>query len=469
MEKSVITQMPRDLNDGPQLSSATAEQVVRHHLRLFGVRGNQPLVLYRADADDVERTNSSCAAGVPVVIIDPTETFCNAFAVKRLRQAGAPPHIFSLTFDLTERWRRLRTLHRYSSFSNQAGAPVVTDEKSEAAWLWTPHGQSGVLWVGTALGEDLTRYRQGDPACAKDRDDNAKWGFSGERPLYLFEPQLGDEAPDERHADWWAMALVRALSVYGGVKAEPILPGGAPGAVILTGDDDQALLENYTRQLAATDNLPITYFLHPQTKHDRSTLARMFSGKNVDIGLHPDALDAPDQYNSLFREQNAWYRELCGQAAFSVRNHGFLNDGYWGHLPVWLDNNVRFSSNLPGLNGRVLNGSLLPGRMVWEDQLTSHWSALTAIGDGVIFALGLSPEEAAGLVLDTAEAIRTSGAPGMMILNLHPDNIAKTELMHNALQQVVEGGFVAWTVRDCVNWFDRNEPDLKILSTAGSF
>jgi hypothetical protein len=223
---------------------------------------------------------------------------------------------------------------------------------------------------------------------------------------------------------------------------------------VLTGDDDQAALANYELQLAEIgDDLPITYFLHPKTKLDRSAMARLFAGHRVDLGLHPDALDAPERYDDLFVEQARWYRALCDGAPLSVRNHGFLNRGYWGHLPAWLAGGVRASSNLPGVDGRVLNGSLLPARVAWKDGLTSHWSLLTAIGDGVIFALGMSPEMAGRCILDLAEKIRASGVPGVIVLNLHPDNIAKTVDMHRAARQVARSGFVAWTLRDCIEWF----------------
>jgi hypothetical protein len=138
-----------------------------------------------------------------------------------------------------------------------------------------------------------------------------------------------------------------------------------------------------------------------------------------------------------------------------VRNHGFLNRGYWGHLLAWLSKGVRLSSNLPGVDGRVLNGSLLPARVAWNGQLTSHWSILTAIGDGVVFALGMSPEQSAKCVLDLAANIRDSGVPGVLVLNLHPQNIAETLAMHRAAREVVDGGFLAWTIADCLDWFER--------------
>jgi hypothetical protein len=183
----------------------------------------------------------------------------------------------------------------------------------------------------------------------------------------------------------------------------------------------------------------------------------MFGGRRVDLGLHPDALDAPDQYAERLEEQLNWYRTLTGRPALSVRNHGFLNDGYWGHLPSWLRSGIRISSNLPGLDGRVLNGSLLPARLVFNEVLTPHWSVLTAIGDGVRYALGMNENDAGDCVWRTADSIRTSGMPGVMVLNLHPQNVSDTRAMHAAAIEVIRGGFLAWTMQDCLDWFESRD------------
>src|SRR5437762_1513962 len=82
---------------------------------------------------------------------------------------------------------------------------------------------------------------------------------------------------------------------------------------------------------------PATYFLHPKTKHDPQTLRSILGRPGVELGLHPDALEAPERYDTLFREQAAWFKTLTGGAARSVRNHGFLNRGYWGHLAAWCE------------------------------------------------------------------------------------------------------------------------------------
>jgi hypothetical protein len=441
-----------------KLDPALSQAIVAHHLRLFGVRGRSVRVLGRAEAGDVALAREVLDRGEAVIALDPDMEFCSGFGVS-LKVVGSVPQVVSAVLAGDRPWKRLRTLHPACAFAHPLGIPIVTMGAADSvAWLWVPSGSCGILFVGTALAADLMRYRQGDPFQAFAPETSPKWGIAGERPLYLFETQLEGEAPGERHADWWAMTLVEGLKQHAKLEPESVLPNGAPGAIVVTGDDDQASLANYDLQLGEMGELPITYFLHPKTKHDRASMARLFANRRVDLGLHPDALDAPERYDELFAEQTQWYRELCGASPLSVRNHGFLNRGYWGHLPAWLAGGMRLSSNLPGLDGRVLNGSLLPGRMAWEGKLTSHWSVLTAIGDGMVFALGMSPEEAGQRILDLAENIRASGVPGVIVLNLHPENIAKTVEMHRAAREVARSGFIPWTVRECIEWFDAGEP-----------
>lgn len=436
-------------------------ETVLHHLRLFGLGGSAPMVLEQPGMERIATARAACAEGRVIVALRPSDAFCAGFTVAVLSPAAPPPAVLTAVEAGRAPWRRLRTLHPFLRFSGPNTTPLVTDEHGGAVWLWVPCGRSGVLLIGSALPEDLIRYRQGDPALAAAPDTRPVWGFDGERPMYLYDPQLAGEAPGERHADWWTMALVRALADHAGTRFATVLPGGAPGAVVITGDDDQAYLGKYEEQLQEIGDLPITYFLHPLTRHDRGSMARLFAGRRVDLGIHPDALDAPEQYDELFAQQVTWYTALCGAPPLSVRNHGFLNRGYWGHLPAWLAAGIRCSANLPGLDGRVLNGSLLPARVAWNGGLTRHWSMLTPIGDGVRFALGMSAAESANCVLDLAESIKASGVPGIVALNLHPQNITETVAMHRAVREVAANGFIAWTMRECLEWFERASIDLE--------
>ena len=439
---------------GPDLAC----DVIDHHLRLFGIRECAPLVWHRADESAVAGARAACAAGQIAVVLDPDPGFCSALGASVQDTVAAAGDVLACPAAAGRSWERLRTLHLVRGFMHPDGVPVVNATASPAAaWLWVPHGRSGVLLVGTDLAADLIRYRQGDPSRALDRPADAFWGIPGERPNYLFERQLTGEDPHDRPADWWAMALATTLERLGGLKRSPILPGDAPGAIVITGDDDQARLSHYSMQLAALGDLPITYFLHPLTKHTPASMAELFAHQRVDLGLHPDALETPERYGSLLVEQAAWYRSLTGNSPQSVRNHGFLNDGYWGHLPHWRAQGIQISSNIPGVDGRVVNGSLLPARMAWDGTLTEHWSVLTAIGDGVVFALRFTTEQSAACIHGLADKIRSSGVPGLIVLNLHPDNIESTLAMHHAAREVASNGFLPWSMRDCLEWCESIE------------
>ena len=236
------------------------------------------------------------------------------------------------------------------------------------------------------------------------------------------------------------------------VTPGPLLPGGARGALVITGDDDQAFLDKYAEQRQILHGLPCTYFMHPLTKHTRRTVREMFDGR-VDLALHPDALDEPASYPQRLIEQANWFNAAFGRAARSVRNHGFLNDGYWGHLPAWQAAGIEFSSNVPGVDGTVLTGSLIPTRVLADQVLTSHWSVLTAFGDGMVFALGMTDADAGEHMRSVGRELLQSPIPGVLVVNLHPQNVAETRAMHEALCAMVEDGFVPWNMAECLRWF----------------
>jgi hypothetical protein len=444
-----------------------ASQVVAHHLRIFGVpeatlsrEAESPRFRILIDphkAADLSLADQTLAKDGVIVAIRPADGFCAKFGVAHRHAAPRRPAIMKYRTAMIHAWSRLRTLHEFDTYEHSAGVPVVSDANGRHAWVWLPIGRGGILFVGTDLAADLIRYRQGDPQKENARATKTIWGYSGERPLYLFEEQIEGEDPSERHADWWAMALAQAIADRLDRPLAPLLPGRAVGAVVITGDDDQAYLEKYQEQLWLLGDTPITYFLHPQTRHTPSTLRSMSRKRRVDLGIHPDAVNAPARYGELLQEQSAWFKRLTGRAAVSLRNHGYLNDGYWNHLPHWLEAGVRISSNLPGLDGRVLNGSLLPSRLAYGGQLTPHWSVLTAIGDGVRSIQGMSERESADCVWRLADRIRLSALPGVMVLNLHPQNIDDTRMMHVAAMEVVRSGFHAWTMAECLAWFERRD------------
>ena len=374
-----------------------------------------------------------------------TETINGPAAVRFPRAAGTS-------------WGDARTLHAVDVYRPSGDHDIAaTDDAGRACWLVIRDAGRIVIVVGTDIAGDLCRYRQGDPARVASRQTEAMWGIPGERPFYLFDAQQPEGSESDRQADWWGMALAETVAGARGQSLPPLLPHGAPGAVVVTGDDDQAYLEKYREQLDALGGVPITYFLHPLTRHTPQTIDAMRATNRIELGLHPDALDAPESYAEKFREQASWFERSFGTRAELVRNHGFLNDGYWGHLPSWIAGGVRASSNLPGVNGRVLNGSLLPSRVAFGDQLSSHWSILTAIGDGIRFALGYDGPQSARCISDLAERIEQSRLPGVIVLNLHPQNIAETREMHAAIHALIARGFVTMTLGECIDWFDARD------------
>lgn len=438
-----------------------AEAVLRHHLRIFGLAVAEPTsgpeaadvtIRVRPGEAEVERVRSCCEAGGNFVAVLPDAEFCRAFGVERDLTLPGPQHFAAPG---SRRRGPLRSLHPAQTWTAEgAVTAVLLDTDGRPVWVWLPVKAGGVLLIGTDLAADLVRYRQGDPARAVVRAGAARWGFDSERPNYLFEAQIEGEPTDARFADEWAELLACTIAERHRLPRRSMLPGGAPGAVVITGDDDQAFLEKYDEQLKLLGRHPMTYFMHPLTRHTAASARRMFAGREVELGLHPDALEAPGRYSTLLREQTTWFRATFGTAPAALRNHGFLNDGYWGHLPAWLEQGFRLSSNLPGLDGRVLNGSLLPARVATSDALTAHWSLLTLFGDGMIYALGLSGEQAAARILDAGRRIRETGIPGVVVLNLHPQNVGDTVALHVAALQLVDQGFICWTASACLAWFE---------------
>jgi hypothetical protein len=452
-----------------------ATEVLAHHLRLFGVRarssspdGSVLLLCDTPDGEDASRLGRIVAAGAVLLAERPAEGFCSAFGVHRQEAGTTTPAVLALRGSRRAGWSRLRTLHGVQVFDHPNLRTIVETETKRAAWGWLPIEHGGVLFIGTNLAGDLIRYRQGDPCLAGTlAAGETRWGIAGERPNYLFEPQRAGEDSWVPHADYWGKALADSVAEAMRATPVPILPGGAAGAIVLTGDDDQAWLEKYDAQLALIGDAPITYFLHPLTRHTAKTLDRMRRRREVDLGLHPDALDAPEQYASKLSEQSRWYRGLVGEGPYSVRNHGFLNDGYWRHLAHWRREGIVASSNLPGFDGSALNGSFLPARVAQDGALTEHWSVLTAIGDGVVFAGGMSGREAGDCVWRCAERIQQSGIPGVMVLNLHPQNVAEAHEMHLAALEVIQHGFFAWNLRQCYRWFARRDAELASCEPGG--
>lgn len=436
-------------------------EVINHHLRLFGINENicssakSNFIFINYINEEVDEVLAD--HGIAIALNPPIELLIQLKVKSSLNYVSNYLDLTS-TYQLDSKCKKtLRTFHNFLTFENPLLEPVVLTAKGEMVWAWLPRLNGGVLIIGSDLAGDLIRLRQGDPKKVEFRPNTALWGVAGERPNYLFNSQLEGLSHYARPADDWCEHISSIVARKLGLIRATILPGEAPGAIVITGDDDQAYLEKYEEQMKLLAGLPITYFLHPLTRHNSQTLrAIQKESLRIEFGIHPDALEAPKNYANLFKDQSTWFQGLTGYRAKSLRNHGYLNDGYWGHLNSWLKEEITSSSNIPGIDGQALNGSLLPARIFYHEKLTQHWSILTAIGDGIRYLDGGRADiECANCIFDLADSVMSSCIPGVMVLNLHPQNIGDTREMHMAIHEVVKTGFIAWNMEECINWFSK--------------
>lgn len=408
-------------------------------------------VMERPTANDLARLTLPGLSPRIFLAIQPDNTFLEAIGVRRLRTVPPKSELDPGRKGLN-RSHRLRSLRAGSTYLLETPSQTLLNCGGEPAWLTTNYRGHRLIVAGTSISEDLLLYAQGEPEKQLTRPTKALWGIEGERPSYLFADLRHGVAPSARLADDWLLFLKEVL-IAEGLGRQDVLPTGAQGALVITGDDDQAELSKYMEQRELLAGLPITYMLHPLTKHSRATMAELQQNGPTEFGIHPDALEAPERYRELLGEQASWFAELTGFRPKTLRNHGFLNDGYWGHASAWESEGIVASSNLPGLDGNILNSSLLPSRLLLNDRLTNHWSLLTAFGDGMVFAAGYSDQAAADRILALGSEVLTHPLPGVICVNVHPQNIAETRRMHDALRELASNGFVAWTLGQCIEWF----------------
>jgi hypothetical protein len=442
-------------------SNDLVSKYMKHLLITFGM---PETYLYKIEflyKPNIDELTSLCANGKVCVLIKPSSCILDKIAVK---QKVNKEILFSREkINLFSSSSIFKTLHSAVGYECSEPRSSVLKSSSDGmvAWFWSELLNKNLLVIGTDLFHDLMRFHQGDEnRCGTNNKQTATWGFDSERPMYLYEEQIDRQKPHERYADNWCNLLADTISAKLSVTLNSVLPNNAKGAVIITGDDDQAYLETYHKQQKILRGTPITYFMHPLTKHTKKTITELIASGNVDLGLHPDALDNPEKYAEIFSEQVDWFKNKFNVPPFSVRNHGFLNDGYWGHLNAWLQGDIKFSSNIPGLDGTVLTGSLLPARVIHNNILTDHWSILTAIGDGLIFVNKIDDKKGSEYIYSLADSIRSSQMPGVMVFNLHPQNIELTKHLHYAVLDLIKDGFVPMTIREAHDWFSkRKEPN----------
>lgn len=307
---------------------------------------------------------------------------------------------------------------------------------------------------GKRFAEWITERLHGSRAELEKAARRDGWGFPNERSVFLYEPLLERERKakfEGAACDEICMRIATRLAEKFSLALLAPLPRNAKGIVLLTGDDDQAELDKYDSQLALLNDLPMTYFLVPQTRHDSESLSRLKG--SVEFGLHPDALDDPANYDAICEEQKGIVEEITGTKMGTVRNHGFLSDGYWGHLRTWERLGLAYDSNLPGLDGTALCGTYLPFRVRREQGSRSdHFSLLTTFGDGMYFAMKMTDQEIAKRIAEVVRKIEKS-CPGVIVFNLHPQNVETCRGMHKeAVKLARRTGWISLSFREYMKW-----------------
>jgi hypothetical protein len=344
-------------------------------------------------------------------------------------------------------------LLKHIVFDSKNVEPIWVDNRGYSVIGWYRKSGIRILLIGLDVVEEFVRHKQGDPEKPKECKNKSGFGFEFERPNYLFEDQVVPQYPTQPWADNLGFFLVETISrMTGNPLLEP-LPSGARGLLILTGDDDQACLEKYTKQLEVVGDTPITYFMHYKTRHDQGSIKRL--PQNVGFAYHPDALDQPAHYEMLCSDQLVKLNRLIGKRLRIVRNHGFLNDGYLGHLEAWETNGLKLDVNYAGVDGTALNGTFLPWKVRRPNGTWSpHYSLMTLFGDGMIYALGMSQSQAIRSIKRLAAQIGNN-FPGVMVFNFHPQNIEDTFELHKvALSIKSQSGWIAMELNKYLEWIE---------------
>jgi len=289
-----------------------------------------------------------------LLLIQPKQEFFDGLNIPIKIQENSPDILKTSFIQNTSKSWSFRTLHPYQTFSlphTFEYESFVQNDRDEIVWFSFKNAKRKFIVIGTDLAEDLILFRQGDPTQVDSDAPKTAWGFDFERPMYLYEKLFDKDNPWARPVDSWMLLLVKILQTQSKASMHPLLPDNAKGAIILTGDDDQAYLETYEKQLSHIGGTPITYFMHPETRVTRRFLKKFSSQHLIELGLHPDAVYSPNNYKSLCRKQTFWFMRKFLRKPFSVRNHCYLNNGYWGHLLTWQSLDIVFSSNIPGSDG----------------------------------------------------------------------------------------------------------------------
>jgi hypothetical protein len=345
-------------------------------------------------------------------------------------------------------------LLEHVSFRGEGIVPLWQTSEGRAVLAWWEHGGQRDLLVGLQVAEELVRYTQGDPARASFPGNRNLWGAGHEQPAYLYEGHVVAGHELEPWADRLGATLADLLARASGLPLIRPLPDDAPGAVLLTGDDDEAWLEKYDEQLQLIGDFPITYLLLPHTNHTAETLQRLPA--NVGFGVHVDALEQPDAYDEVCARQTAAVRDLLGkQPARAVRNHGHLNRNYWEHLPAWEAAGLTLGLNVRALDGTCPVGSYLPFRVRRPDgSWSEHLSLFSTFSDSMLFLQKWSEEKQIKVIRGLANRIERTH-PGILVFNFHPQNVSSVPKVHRAvLGLALRKGWKAFGAEDLLGWLE---------------
>ncbi|MBX9678520.1 MAG: GNAT family N-acetyltransferase [Gemmataceae bacterium] len=346
-----------------------------------------------------------------------------------------------------------RALLPHVSFAGPNVEPLWRNAQGRTVIGWWNRNGKRILLCGLDVAGEIVRWNQGDPEQTRrvSIQERARYNYAFERPVYLHEPHLEKGRRAEPWADRLGFFIVEQLSRMTGWPLTEVLPSGAKGMILLTGDDDQASLDNYRKQLDTIGDFPITYYLLPFTKHTPETLSRL--PETVELGVHVDSLENPDRYDDVCIDQTAAVRQLTGKPIKSIRNHGFLSRGYLGQLGAWDRSALPYDVNIPGLDGACLTGSLLPFRVRrFDGSWSSHTSLLTLFGDGMRYVLKMDETQMCRRIDEIAKGVEDR-FPGVLVFNMHPDNIGDCVKVH---QRIVEWGrrrdWGAWGAESFFEW-----------------
>lgn len=407
------------------------------------------LVVINPDFDDIAMRGDRCT----VVFLGRPE-HASQFGLEGWRESPG-----RLLFEPKRSWFRkprpiFHPLLDFVSFTGDGLTPLVQTEGGRVAIGWFARDGRKILLVGLDVVEELVRYTQGNPNRVSFTGNRNLWGAGHEQATFLYSGHIVPRYELQPWADKVGNMLVEAIAVEADIPLISPLPGGVQGGIILTGDDDQAMLEKYEEQLAILGDLPITYCMLPHTNHTQETLARL--PETVEFGVHVDALERPGEYAELCNRQTAEVRKLLGdRPAHTIRNHGHLNSDYWGHLPAWEAAGLTFGLNIRGMDGTCPTGSYLPFRVRRPDgSWSTHTSLFSTFSDSMFFLQKWSEDQQIKVIEKLAAQIEET-QPGILVFNFHPQNVGHVPRVHRAVVALARrAGWKAFGAESFRQWLD---------------